>query len=99
MTVKSFKLISGEDVIGSVKNTTDSYYTLEAPATIIMQPSAEGRVNMAIMPFMAYTGDNDVVIFKHAIAAEADPDQQVINEYNRIFGSGIVVPTNKPFKL
>lgn len=99
MAVKCFKLISGEDVIGAVKNTAENCYVLESPATILMQPSPEGRVNMAIMPFMAYTGDSDVVIFKHAIAAEGDPDQQVVNEYNRIFGSGIVVPSNKPFKL
>jgi hypothetical protein len=26
-----------------------------------------------------------------AIAAEGEPDQKLVNEYNRLFGSGIVI--------
>lgn len=97
--IKCFKMISGEDVIGNIKKEDDATYTLDAPATLLMQPSQEGRVNMGIMPYMPYVGDNMVVLFKSAVASMADPDESVEKEYNRMFGSGLIVPSNKPIKL
>jgi hypothetical protein len=47
-------------------------------------------MGVALAPYMAYSSGN-INLYKNAIAAECTPDQNMINEYNRIFGSGIQV--------
>ena len=86
--IKVFKLISGEELIGKVE-VTGRGYTIEAPATILMQQTKEG-VGLALMPYMPYT-EGKVTLFTQCIATEGEPSKKMINEYNRLFGSGIEI--------
>ena len=86
--IKVFKLISGEELIGKVE-VTGLGYTVEAPATILMQQTKEG-VGLALMPYMPYT-EGKVKLFSQCIATEGEPSKKMINEYNRLFGSGIEI--------
>jgi hypothetical protein len=87
--IKVFKLISGEEIIAEVFNQFDQYIELKSPATIVIQQTQQG-VGVGLMPYMAYATGN-VQLYKNAIASEASPDVKMINEYNRIFGSGIQI--------
>ena len=86
--IKVFKLISGEELIGKAE-VTGLGYTLEAPATILMQQTKDG-VGLALMPYMPYT-EGKVILFSQCIATEGTPSAKMINEYNRLFGSGIEI--------
>ena len=86
--IKVFKLISGEELIGKAE-VTGLGYTLESPATILMQQTKEG-VGLALMPYMPYA-DGKVKLFSQSIATEGTPSNNMINEYNRLFGSGIEI--------
>jgi hypothetical protein len=86
--IKVFKLISGEELIGKVE-VTGRGYTIEAPATILMQQTKDG-VGLALMPYMPYT-EGKVTMFTQCIATEGEPSKKMINEYNRLFGSGIEI--------
>jgi len=86
--IKVFKLISGEELIGKVE-VTGMGYTIEAPATILMQQTKDG-VGLALMPYMPYT-EGKVILFSQCIATEGQPSTKMINEYNRLFGSGIEI--------
>lgn len=86
--IKVFKLISGEELIGKVEVTALGYY-VEAPATILMQQTKDG-VGLALMPYMPYT-EGKVKLFSQCIATEGNPSAKMINEYNRLFGSGIEI--------
>lgn len=86
--IKVFKLISGEELIGKVE-VTGLGYTIEAPATILMQQTKDG-VGLALMPYMPYT-EGKVKLFSQCIATEGIPSDKMINEYNRLFGSGIEI--------
>ena len=86
--IKVFKLISGEELIGKVE-VTGRGYTIEAPATILMQQTKDG-VGLALMPYMPYT-EGKVKLFSQCIATEGDPSKKMINEYSRLFGSGIEI--------
>lgn len=88
MNVKVFKMISGEEIISEVKVEGAIGYELENPATIVMQQTQQG-VGVGIAPYMPYA-EGKVFLHKTAIAAAGTPDQNMTNEYNRIFGSGIV---------
>lgn len=89
MNIKVFKLISGEELISEVVNNLPTMKTLKEPAVIVMQKTEQG-VGLGMMPYMPYVSGN-VTLGTHAIAAEGEPDVKLVNEYNRLFGSGIQI--------
>jgi len=88
--VKVFKMINGEEIISEVVVENAETYGLKNPATIMLQPTAGGQMGVGIAPYMPYAGEN-VSLRKNAVAAEGIPEQRMIDEYNRIFGSGIEI--------
>lgn len=89
MNVKVFKLISGEEIISEVTSGSDSGWHLDKPATIMLQQTDRG-VGVGIAPYMPYAAGK-VYLYKHCVASEADPDPNMTNEYNRVYGSGIQI--------
>lgn len=90
MTVKVFKLINGEELITEIHEHYETHFEMKNPANIMLQPTQNGQMGVGIAPYMPYANGN-VKLYKSAIAAEAEPEQSMINEYNRIFGSGIEI--------
>lgn len=89
MSIKVYKLLNGEELIAEQFNVYDRHYELKNPAQIVLQQTPQG-VGVALAPYMPYVEGN-LKLSKSAIAAEGEPNQQMQNEYNRIFGSGIQV--------
>jgi hypothetical protein len=89
MNVKVYKMINGEEIIGEVHNDLDKIVELKNPAQIMLQRT-EGGMGVGIAPYMPYATGN-INLYKNAIAADCAPDQNLVNEYNRIFGAGIQV--------
>jgi len=87
--IKVFRLINGEEIISEVSSGSEAGYFLEKPANIMMQQTAQG-VGVGLAPYMPYA-EGKIFLNNSAIAAEASPEQQMKNEYNRIFGSGIQI--------
>lgn len=96
MTVKAFRLVTGEDIISKVKETlqpNNDSVTLDNPAQIILQRNGD-NVGVALAPYMPLIA-GDVIIHNTAIVSQGIPDTQLENEYNAKFGSGIVIaPAN-----
>jgi len=90
MTVKVYRLVSGEDIIADVEVDQNGYHFTN-PAAIVVQQSNDGRVGAAFVPFAPYAKDNKVLIYERGIAGEIEVDVKMVNQYNSIFGSGIVV--------
>ena len=84
-----FKLISGEEVISEITSGSEVGWFLENPATIMLQQTDRG-VGVGIAPYMPYAAGK-VYLYKQAVASSADPDPNMLNEYNRVFGSGIQI--------
>jgi hypothetical protein len=84
-----FKLVSGEEMIGEVFNTYGESEEIKNPAVVIMQRTEQG-MGVALMPYMPYC-DGNISFNKHSIVATGEPSQNMVNEYNRIFGAGIQV--------
>ena len=89
MSIRGFRLNTGEVVLTEVKERNDVTITLKNPAQLIMQEVEPGRASVGLQPFIPY-GSN-LLLYVSNITAEFDLDQQVENEYNRIYGSGIVI--------
>jgi hypothetical protein len=94
MSIKVFKLINGEELIGEVFNTYADHFEMKNPAVIVMQQTNDG-LGVALAPYMPYATGN-TQLMKQAIASQATPDVKMENEYNRIFGSGIQIASVMP---
>lgn len=90
MTVKVSKLVTGEDVIADVE-IDEVGIVLNNPALIVIQQTQDGRVGASFAPFAPYAKDGKVRIFKNFVMGEIEVDVKIVNEYNRIFGSGIMI--------
>jgi hypothetical protein len=92
--IQTFKMINGEEVIGEVVEELAHAFEMHKPANIMLQQTEEG-VGVAVAPFMPYSQGNPL-LYKSAVQAQATPDDNMVNEYNRIFGSGIeIVPSSR----
>jgi hypothetical protein len=91
MAVKVYKLINGEDIIAEIEKDTLTEIVLKNPAAIIVQQTADGRVGASFAPYAPFAKDNTVTIYKTAIAGNMEVDVKLVNEYSRIFGSGIMI--------
>jgi hypothetical protein len=90
MGIKVFKLISGEELIGSITAGSDAGYFVEGAATIMLQQTENG-IGVGLAPYMPYAEGDKIYLFRHAIASEAEPAVAMRNEYSRMFGSGIEI--------
>jgi hypothetical protein len=90
MSIKVCKLVTGEDIIADIELDQQGYL-FSNPAQIVVQQTQDGRVGAAFAPYAPYAKDGKVRIFGNAVIGEIEIDVKLINEYNRIFGSGIMI--------
>jgi len=92
--IKIIKLVSGEELIGEVVeeyHTQDGVdYELKEVAIVQMVPTQTG-VGLSLFPFAPYTEDSSHIFrSKHIIIAMV-PGIDLINNYNKMYGSGIQI--------
>jgi hypothetical protein len=92
MNAKVMKLMNGEEIIADVKKEENGKITLSSPAKIVMFPSEDEGMGMALMPWFPYSDDEEAIIDRQNIIVTVTPSEHLTNEYNERFGSGIVVP-------
>ena len=87
MNVKIVKMISGEEIIGEWDDKTG---IIKNP--VVMIPVDKNKI--AFQPWLPYAEDKEYKFKEEQIHVIANPSATIVNEYNRMFGSGIVVPTD-----
>ena len=97
MNVKLLRLKSGEDVIADVTLVdTEDTIKLENPAMLIPTgPSQGGQMQMGFGPWAPFSDDNKFEIPRDWLVYISTPGKDLLNQYNQMFGSGIVVPDMK----
>ena len=86
------KLLSGEEVIGKFFDKNGVATTLKDVASIVMMPGAShGQVGLGLMPFLPYAEDAKFGFAREHIMVEFEPGVDMLNNYNRMFGSGIQI--------
>jgi len=92
--VKIVRLISGEELMGEVTDTEDGKKLKNVcqVATSYADPtSATARIGLA--PFLPYSNIKDGVTIKDSyIGFIVDPVNELLNEYSKVFGNGLVLP-------
>lgn len=91
MAVMCLKLVSGEELI--CDDTGNNRYS--DIASIIMVPGQNGKqVGLGLAPFLPYSEDVTLTIPDTAIMIKFAPSNEMINNYNRLFGSGIQIASS-----
>lgn len=98
MNVKIIKLLNGEELISEVAETLQEtdYIILKNPAVVRTQQVAPNQFQIGLGPFLAIAeevkNDRTIELKKSAVIATAPPKKDILNEYNKIFGSNIIIP-------
>ena len=87
MNVKIVKLTSGEELFGEFDEETN---VIKNP--VVMIPVSKEKI--AFQPWLPYSEDTDYKLKAEHIQIVATAANTITNEYNRIYGSGIVVPND-----
>ncbi len=88
MKIKLLRLVSGEELIAEVVNSSEDSYTLKD--AIVMIPAGEGRIGF--MPFLPYTEAKDgISIRKQDVMFVVDPIEDLIDQFRQA-RSGISTP-------
>jgi hypothetical protein len=70
-----------------------STVTIKQPVMIQMMPSRNNpEVPMiGFLPYAPYAEDHSIQIQRSAVIWEAKPGKEMYNQYNSVFGSGLIV--------
>lgn len=95
-----FTLSSGEMIIGSYLDSQpepieflkdqESFF-IEDSAQLIMQHVGEGRMGLSLIPYAPFSDGSPVRFLTKAVNSIFTPSRDVLNEYSRMFGSGIQI--------
>lgn len=83
MAIQVLKLVTGEDVVGDVEISGDTY-SIKDPICVYMRPNPEkeGSFKLGVAPWAPYS-DGPVPIFKQTVVAVFTPDETLLKEYER----------------
>ena len=85
MNVKVVRMISGEELVGDWNEEENS---ISNP--VVMVPMSKEKLGFA--PWLPYAKEQKFILKDQHIMVVGTPDTNLQNEYNRVFGSGLIVP-------
>ena len=85
MNIKIVRIVSGEELIGDWNRETN---TITNP--VVMIPIAKDQ--LGFQPWIPYSEEEEMTFKEQHIVVVLTPDNKLQNEYNRVFGSGLLVP-------
>ena len=94
--IKAVKLSTGEDIVAQVSITNDAY-VLTNPVRLAVVPSqVGGQANFGFAPWPIYVEQKkgySVEVHKSHVVFMTDPAEDFLQQYDQIFGSGIITPS------
>lgn len=102
MAIKVFKLITGEEIIGTIAEF-DEYFSLSDkitdPIKFILTPDKNGKIILLMDKLIPMSSQNSVHIIKHTnIVYNYDPSKELEDAYKKYISS-IVQPTITPLLI
>jgi hypothetical protein len=93
MSVKGFKLITGEEIVAEIVQDNGDVLYIKNPLASVLQRGQNGP-QLGFMPWLAFA-EGPIKIKNEHIISVVDLDNEIKNQYNSIFGSGIMTPTKQ----
>ena len=85
MNIKVLRLVTAEELIGEWNQEKSSILN-----PVVMVPVAKDKIGF--QPWITLGEDEEIFLKDQHIMAIVTPDKKLQNEYNRVFGSGLIVP-------
>ena len=98
MDIIVLKLITGEEVLGEIESQSETEFVLVNPVGIAVVRGQNGQPSVGFAPFPIHAEQKTgatVALAKRNVVYSYVPAEDFVNNYNQIFGSGIVVPPEK----
>ena len=94
--IRLLKLITGEEVIGKV-TYNDDFVIVDKPCAIMLlgSRSTPEQQSLGLVPYAGYTKEHTIKVKNTSVVWEAELADEVFNQYNSIFGSGIQIVSNQ----
>lgn len=92
------KLITGEEILGEIESESETEFVLCNPVGIAIVRGKDGQPSVGFAPFPLHAEQKTgltVALSKKNVVYSYTPAEDFINNYNQIFGSGIVLPPTK----
>jgi hypothetical protein len=91
MSIRIVKLTSGEELIADVTDGATTSLVLKKPAMISLMPSRTdpNQIMVGLLPYAQYARDHTVVVDRSFVVWQETPVDELYNQYNTMFGSGI----------
>ena len=96
VALKLIRLKSGEDIIADVLQDDGSSVKLKEPC--ILMPMGDGRGNkiqMGMVPWMPFSHDQEFKISHDWVVLITTPNEEIVSNYERVYGAGLIQPTTK----
>lgn len=83
MKVKGFKLVTGEEIIARVVETSDTIHKIIKPMALVQQQYETNRVGMGLIPWIigTYMSDSIVDLYINNVICSYDPISEIEKEY------------------
>ena len=98
MEIKILKLITGEEVLGEVEIESETEVVLVNPVGVAIVRGKDGQPSVGFAPFPMHaepkTGES-IAFAKRNVIYSYVPAKEFVDNYNQIFGSGIVLPNKQ----
>lgn len=92
--IQVVRLISGEELLCDI-TYNNGEYTLKNPVRIVMNVNKANptQVSFGFVDWLPYANLKDgITIRKEFIVFVVKPEMDFVNQYNQLFGTGIVTP-------
>lgn len=73
MTVRSFMLVTGQELIASLEKTTGTGYTVKQPLVLHMMRAADGSVNVGFAQWSMIHDTSEIHLKESALLADPIP--------------------------
>ena len=87
MNIKVIRLVTTEELIGEWDQEKNSIIN-----PVVMVPVSKDKIGF--QPWITLSDDDEIVLKDQHIMAIVTPDIKLQNEYNRVFGSGLILTEN-----
>jgi len=98
MNIQAMKLITGEEILADIESQSETEFVLSNPVGIAIVRGSTGQPSIGFAPFPLHAEqkkDATLTLAKKHIVYYYTPAEDFINNYNQLFGSGIVLPPTK----
>ena len=93
MAVLITRLLTGEEILGDVELLADGKCKIAHPTHIAASANPQtGNIDVHMAPFAPLAADKHIVVNLSLILSQYEPVKDVLNKYNTMFGSGLILP-------